>query len=181
MELIIYIIFIISVLSFISLAPWVPTKNSDLDRINKIIKLKQAEKLLEMWTGTAKVSLYLASQNKDSYITGIELSPFFYLISKLRVYFSGLDNIEIIYWNALKLDLENYDAIYVFWLPETVTNKVFPKIKHIKNKNFRFISYCFKMTNTYFKETKHKTENKYAIYEYSPPPNPLPIKEGENR
>lgn len=161
-----YILFFISVFSFISLAPWVPTRGNDLKRINDIVKLKPGEKFLEMWCWTSKVSLYLAENNKNSEIVWIELSPLFYLISKIKVFFSWLKNIKIIYWNALNLDLETFDVIHVFWLPETVTEKIFPKINKITNTNFRFISYCFKMTNEYFNETKHKSEKKLAIYEY---------------
>lgn len=166
LELIIFIFFTISVLSFVSLAPWVPTRPSDYKRVNNIVKLKDGERFLEMWCGIGGVSFFLAKNNKNAHITGIELSIFLYLISKIRLFFSPLKNIDIKFWNALKLDLSKYDVLYCFWLPETVTKKVFPKIKNIKNKNFRFISYCFKMTNNYFNETKHKPENKYAIYEY---------------
>lgn len=167
LEILFFIIFIISIFSFISLAPWVPTRWNDLERINDVIKLKPWEKFLEMWCWTAKVSLFMAKNNPNSNIIGIELSPLFYLISKIRVFFSNTKNIKIIYWNALKLDLEKFDVIYVFWLPETVTQKVFPRINKIKNKNFRFISYCFKMTNDYFKETRHKPINRNSIYEYN--------------
>jgi len=166
LEFIIYIIFIISVFSFISLAPWIPTRWDDLERLNDILKLQKWEKFLEMWCWNAKVSFYLAKNNPETSIVWIELSPFFYIISKIRVYFSGIKNMNIIYGNALNLDLSEFDVIYVFWLPETVTKKVFPKLSKINNKNFRFISYCFKMTNDYFKEKKYKPSQKYAIYEY---------------
>lgn len=165
-EIILILIFIVSVASFLSLAPWVPTKKSDYKRIDDIIKLKPWEKFLEMWCWTSWVSLFIAKNNPHSKIIGVELSPFFYLISKLRILFSWLKNIEIKYWNALKLNLENYDIIYVFGLPETVTKKIFPKLSKIVNKKFRFVSYCFNMTNSYFKETKYKKDWVYAIYEY---------------
>lgn len=167
LEIIIFILFTISVLSFLSIAPWVPTRNNDLDRINKIIQLKKWEKFLEMWCWNAKVSLYIAKNNPDCSIIGIELSPLFYLISKIRVLISWWDNIQIIYWNALKYNLSQFDIIYVFGLPETVSQKIFPKLSQINNINFRFISYCFKMTNSQFIETRHKIENRFAIYEYS--------------
>ncbi len=166
LEILLFIIIMTTMLSFISLAPWVPTKKKDLIRINKILKLKKWEKFLEMWCWTAKVCLYIAKNNPDSQIIWIELSPLFYTISKIKIFLSRTKNINIIYGNALKLNLENYNIIYIFGLPETITKKVFPKISKIKNKNFRLISYCFKMTNDYFKETKHKTENRFAIYEY---------------
>lgn len=164
--IIFYMVFITSVISFISLAPWVPTFKKDLSRINKILKLEKKEKFLEIWCWTSWVSLFIAKNNPDSFITGIELSPFFYMISKIRIYFSWLKNIKIIYWNALNTNLENYDAIYVFWLPESITNKIFPKISNNKNKKFRFVSYCFQMKNNYFQEKKYKTEGDFAIYKY---------------
>lgn len=164
--LILFIIFFISIYSFFSLAPWVPTLKKDLEKINKILLLKDNEKFLEMWCWTLRVSLYVAKNNPESFITGIEFSPFFYLISKIKVFFSWLKNIEVKFWNALNLDLEKFDAIYVFWLPETITNKIFPKLSKTKNKNFRFVSYCFQMQNDYFKENKYKEKNRYAIYQY---------------
>lgn len=166
-EILFYLFIFVAFISFFSLAPWVPTRKDDLDRIYDIVELSPGESFLEMWCGTAKVSIFMAKNNPDSFITWVELSPFFYFISKIRVYFSWLDNIKIIYGNALKLDLSRFDAIYVFWLPETVSLKVFPQIKDIKNKNFRLVSYCFKMTNNHFKEKKYKTEGKYAIYKYN--------------
>lgn len=165
-QLILVIIFIISAISFFSLAPWVPTKRSDLERINNIINIKPWEKFLEMWCWTASVSIYIAKNNPYSFITWIELSPLFYIISRVRLYISGINNIEIKYWNALNLVLEDYDIIYIFGLPETIIKKVFPKLSKIVNKDFRFISYCFKMTNNYFKETKYKNEWINTIYKY---------------
>jgi len=165
-KLLFFLVFLIIVFSFFSLAPWVPTRKNDLKRIFDIVSLKEWEHFLEMWVWTAKVSLYMAKNNPKSFVTWIELSPFFYILSKIKVYLSWVKNIEIKYWNALNLDLKKYDVIYVFWLPETITKKIFPKIKGIENKNFRFISYCFKMNNDYFVEKIFKEEGKNAIYEY---------------
>jgi len=165
-EIIAFLCIIVSVFSFFSLAPWFPTDMKDLERILDVIKLKKNEQLLEMGCGTASVSLALARNHPDAHIVGIELSPFFYLISKIRGKISGLKNIEILYGNALHLDLSVFDVIYVFGMPKTVTEKLFPKIFQIKNQNFRCISYCFKMTNNLFEETKHKIEKRNSIYEY---------------
>jgi len=128
-HILLWMIFIISIISFFSLAPWVPTRTSDLKRIQKLIKLKPKENFLEIWCGTAKVSLYIAKENPESFITGIELSPLFFLISKIKILCSRQKNIRIIYWNAFKKDLSLYEVLYVFWLPETVTEKLFPKLE----------------------------------------------------
>lgn len=166
LELVLLMIFIIWVFSFFSLAPWVPTKNTDLERINKIIDLKENENFLEIWCWTARVSIFLAKQNKNSKIIWIELSPYLYFISKIKAYFLGQKNLKIIYWNALNLKIEKYDAIYFFWMPETVIKKILPKISKIQNPKFRFISYCFQMKNDYFLEEKYKPEGKLTIYKY---------------
>lgn len=168
LEITIYIIFVISVFSFLSLAPWLPTKNSDLERINSILKLKPKEKFLEVWCWTSRVSLYLAKKNPESEIVGIELSPFFFIVSKLKVLFNPLKNIKILYWNALNHNFHDYDVVYVFWLPETLKNKLLPKLKKELNLKSRFISYCFKMENIFFKEKKYKEEDILnSIYVYT--------------
>lgn len=164
--LIFYTVFIISVLSFLSLAPWVPTRKQDLERINNVVKLKKWENFLEIWCGTARVSIFIAKHNPESQVIWIELSPFLYLVSKIKVSFSRLNNIEIIYWNALKIYYSKYDVLYVFWLPETLKNKLFSKLKSEMKKWSRFVSYCFKMENDYFIEEKHKKDKQNNIYEY---------------
>lgn len=124
LEIIIFIAIIVSVFSFFSLAPWFPTDSEDLERILDIIQLKKGERVLEIGCGTASVSLALARHHPEAHIVGIELSPFFYLISKIRTQMSSLKNIEIIYGNALHLDLSLFDVIYIFGMPKTVTEKL---------------------------------------------------------
>ena len=167
-ELAIAIVFALSVFSFASLAPWVPTSSLDLERIREIVRLGAGERCLEMGCGTAQVSLYLARHHPEASVTGVELSPLWYLIAKIRARLSGLPNVDIRYGNALSWDLREFDAIYVFGLPATVTDDVFPRIDGLQNPRFRLISYCFPMTNGYFQETRHKIAGQYAIYEYRP-------------
>ena len=167
MLLLVCILVLLSVLSFLSLAPFVPTRSSDLDRIAWFLRLKKWEKFLEIWAGTAKVSIFLGKKFPESQITGIELSPLFYAISKIRVFFFGTKNVEIIFWDALKRDLSQYDVLYVFGLPETITKKLFPKLLKELWEKSRLFSYCFEMTNDIFLQIKHKESiDLLAIYEY---------------
>lgn len=170
MELLKYIFilfFFISIFSFFSLAPWVPTKKSDLFRINEILKLKEWEKFLEIWCWDARVSIFIAKNNPNSKIIWVEFSPLFYLISKIKVFFSWFKNIEIIYWNALKMDLLSYDSIYIFWLPNTIKDKLFPFFDNKIKENFRIISYCFRTENNYFSEEVFRTEKELPIFLYN--------------
>lgn len=165
-EFILFILFIVSVFSFFSLAPWLPTKKTDYKRINDILKLQKSEHFLEIWCGTAGVLLYVAKNNPNSTITGIELSPLFFILSRIRVALSRYNNITILYGNALKIDFKQFDAIYIFALPETITKKIVPKLSQIIDRKFRMVSYCFQMKNSIFIEKKYKPIGSYSIYEY---------------
>ena len=63
--IILYIFFLIFIFSFFSLAPFVPTRTSDLKRVNKISDLKDNQNFLEIWFWTAKVSFYLAKRKQQ--------------------------------------------------------------------------------------------------------------------
>lgn len=167
-HLVLYVLFFIAAFSFFSLAPWVPTKSSDLERIHWILSLKKWERFLEIWCGTAKVSAYLAKQNPESNITWIELSPLLYIYSKIKAFFSWANNLNIMYWNALKIDFSKYDSLYVFGLPDTISQKLQPKlITELKN-NAKFYSYCFKMTWDSFEQIIHKEQPTLnTLYEYT--------------
>lgn len=162
-----FFLFILSVFSFFSLAPWCPTRKIDFSRINQVMKLKKWERLLDMWCGDSRVGIYLAQHNPEAHIVGIELSPILYIVSKIRVWFSGLHNIKIIYGNALNLELKSYDVIYIFWLPETVSEKVAPRLKNRVKESMRFISYSFRMTNDFLEEKKYMHKDQSNIYEYT--------------
>lgn len=168
LQIIFIIIFWGLICSFISLAPWVPTKKSDLERIHKLLHLQKWQKFLEIWCGTAQVSLYVANKFPKAEVIGIELSPILYVFSKIRVFFSGQKNISIIFWNALHLDFSKYDVLYVFGLPETISQKLFPKLEYWLKENAYLLSYCFQMKNNAFIEEKFKEKAEWnSIYKYS--------------
>lgn len=165
--LILSLIALVSVFSFLSLAPFVPTRTSDLDRIARIIDLKKWERFLEIGAGTAKVSLFLAKKYPDATIVWVEFSPLFYLISYLRVLFSWQKNICILFGDALKMDISAYDVLYVFWLPETITTKLAPKLMENMGTNARMYSYSFKMSDDRFVEKRYKESPELlSVYEY---------------
>ena len=89
-----------------------------------------------------------------------------YIISRIKVHLSGQKNIKIVYGNALKIDFSKYSVVYIFGMPETMTKKLFPKLKKKVNKDFRLISYCFPMKNDFFEEKIYSEKNRNSIYEY---------------
>jgi len=152
----------------VSLAPFVPSFNKDLNRINKAVKLKPWENFLEIWSGSARVSMNIAKNNPDNEIYAIELALPLYLYSIIKNKFFWYKNLKIMFGNALKLDFSNYDIIYIYGLIETVNNIIKPKIlKEMKEKAV-FISYVFSIKKWDYEYKLDKpTEKDLPIHIYS--------------
>lgn len=170
MEIFYFAVFItfLGFFSFLSLAPFVPTKNKDLERVAKIAGLKKWETFLEIGCGTAKVSIFLAQYYPENTIIWIEFSPFLYLYSKIKSYFYHLPNLKIVYGNALNLDFSQYDVFYLFGTPDSLKEKIIPKFKTQAKQKARLLSYCFCLENSWLIEKKYKeSEMDLSVYEYS--------------
>jgi hypothetical protein len=64
------------------------------------------------------------------------------------------------------VDFSKYDVVYVYGMPETLTKKLFPRLKERVGEKFRLISYCFPMKNDFFEEKIYSEKNRNSIYEY---------------
>ncbi len=167
MENIFFIVLFFWFLWFFSLAPFVPTRKTDLERIAKITHLQDNQTFLEIGCGTAKVSIFMAKYYPNNTIVWIELSPFLYIFSKIKAFFSWQKNLKIIYWNALHYDFSQYDIFYIFWTPTSLKDKIIPKFKQEAKENARLLSYCFSFENSWLPEKKYKeNENELSVFEY---------------
>lgn len=161
------LLFIILCFWFFSLAPYVPTKASDLERINKILNLSPWQTFYEIWCWDWRVSHYIAKNNPNKQVTWVEYSPLFYVISKFRTFLSPLSNLHIIYANALKSDFSKPDVFYVFWLAESLEHKLRPKFQKELKSQARVISYVFEINWWKDKETVYKESSEVlSIYVY---------------
>ena len=126
-----------------SVAPYVPTKSTDIDRIDRILALQSWNKFLEIWPGDGRVIFTLATRHPNTHFTGIELSPLLYMFLKIRVWTYSLKNVTILFADALRHDISKYDAIYVFWTDTTVNTLIAPKINAELKGTGKFLSYGF--------------------------------------
>ena len=164
-ETIVLIILLCFWITAISLAPFVPTFGKDLERINKICDLKAGDNFVEIWCGTAKVSRFIALKNPNANIIWVELNFFLYLYSKLKTSIFWPKNLHIKFWNALKYDYHNTQVVYIFWVPKTVSWKIKDKVYKELPKNWKYISYVFKVENWEGKEVMRDfSEKQNSIY-----------------
>lgn len=133
------------IVSGFSLAPWVPARSKDLDRIHEVANLKPGDKLYEIGSGDGRVSFYLAKKNPHAQITGIEMSLPLYVFSRTKLIFSKQQNLQFKFGNALKKDLSPANVIYTFAMVESLNDKLKQKFLNELQKGSRIISYVFSM------------------------------------
>ncbi len=126
-----------------SFAPWVPTRTSDLERVQKIIQAKTAKRFLEFGCGDGRVSHYIAKHNPELHVVGIEFAFPMYVMAKIRQKMSPLPNLTIQLGSGFKKDFSQYDIIYMFGMPDSIAKKIIPKFKEQARPGTRLISYVF--------------------------------------
>ena len=122
-------------------APFLPT---DMKNVRKMIELadpKPGETVMDLGSGDGRILLEAAKTG--ALCVGIELNPFLYVWSKLRVAFSKYKNIEIHrqdLWSTRLYDVEVLTLFFIAFRME----KLGKKIKQEMVPGTRVISYGFR-------------------------------------
>lgn len=166
---IIAIIILVSIVyAWSSLAPWAPTRVKDLKHVNKIANLKENEVFLEMGCGNARVCSYIAKQNPQAKVIGVELALIFFLLSRFRVLLFGPKNLKIVFGDALKYDISKVDVIYTYALIKTLNHQIKDKVEKEMKPGARLISYAFSLKQWNGSKESYKPEEKApAIHVYT--------------
>ena len=152
----------------LSLAPWVPTRKKDFERVNRCAALKKGETFIEVGCGDARVCTYIAQKNPEAKVIGIELSWVMYVLSLMQVKLSTVKNVKILHANALKFDLSDADVVYFYALHDTFNLRLKPKLLKELKKGARIVSYAFSLDDWPGKYTKDKpTKKDGAIHVYT--------------
>lgn len=149
----------------LSLAPWVPTRKKDFERINTFIGLKEGERLYELGCGDGRVSHYLAKRNPQAKIVGIEISPLLFALAKIRLLLSPLPNLRFIRANLFAIDLSDGDVFYTFGMHGALT-KLHERLAHQAGKPARLISYAFHLPGHEPTHTNGKRGHQTLLFEY---------------
>lgn len=170
LETIVLLLIIISVYGFArgatSLAPWVPTNRKDYKRINTILLSSQGKKFIDLGCGSAGLLVYLAKNNPQVYFVGVEIAFPLFLFAWMRVKLAGLNNIKILYQDLFRVNLTNFDIIFVYGYPRSIKKRLTEKIKgEFKSKGI-ILSYVFKFHELKLKQIDKPTDKDLPIYIY---------------
>jgi len=135
----------------------------------KLANLKKGDIFYDLGCGNGQVLIEAAKMGAKA--TGFEISPYYYLLSKIRVFFWKSFNIlrclqafrikshiEIRFMNIKKADLSKADVIYCYLLPKILNEINF-------RKNQRVVSIGFPVRK--LKPIKTKIFKSHPIFIYS--------------
>ncbi len=151
--------------SVLSFAPWVPSRNRDLDRIFKLADLKPGQTFYDLGCGDGRIVIYAAKNFKVKAI-GLEISLLFYLICKIKQVLNKQSDIEFKFKNLYKENLASADVVYFFGIPHTLDKQFCEKLKKELKPKAKVISYSFKLHGWEPKIIDKPSEKDLPIYLY---------------
>ncbi|QSA99077.1 class I SAM-dependent methyltransferase [Methylococcus sp. EFPC2] len=85
-------------------------------RLQELLPRQEGIRFIDLGCGLGGLVAYLASVRQDSYICGVESAPLPWLISRIRLL--GRRNAAIRYDDIRRMNLADYDVVYVFLSPD---------------------------------------------------------------
>jgi len=129
-------------------APVVYSKETVIIKAFKSVGLKSGQLVADLGCGNAR-SLIIATKKFGAKGIGIEVSPFYYVLAKLNISFSGESkNIKIKFgdFRTHKKDFENTDVVFLY-LFDKIIAKIEPWIFKSVKPHAKIISLTFPFKN----------------------------------
>ena len=153
-----------------SLAPWLPSRGRDLQRIAEFVNPEPGQSVIDLGSGDARVVTHLAKEFPDATVHGVELALPMYVWGYLRNVLAGNPaNVQLRYGNVLHTDLSDIDIVYVFGTPQSLQKKLKEKFIQELKPTARIISYTFSMKGWDPVEVSKPNDKSFSIYEYRVP------------
>lgn len=125
-------------------APWWRTSKKTAIKMCHLAKVNKNDIVFDLGSGDGE-SLIVASNEFGARGVGIEIDPLRFIVSKLRIKFSGLSNkIKIKKANFFDEDLSKATVVFVYLVPKTL-KKLKPKFLKELKSGTRIVSFRYNM------------------------------------
>ena len=148
-----------------SLAPWVPCRGRDVQRVVELVNLKPGEIFYELGCGDGRIVTAVNKRYHGKAI-GLELAVMMYVAAKIRQFFNWDKNLQIKYKNLFKEDLSGADVVYVFGMPFSLKERLRGKLEKELKPGARVISYVFPIAGWEPVKIDKPTERDLSVYLY---------------
>lgn len=147
-----------------SFAPWVPTRQKDVERILRLANLKSGECFYDLGCGDGR-TVFAAARAAGTKAIGVELALPMYIVCLVGKLVRR-SPARFFWRNLFKINLSEADVIYVFGMPKKLTERFTAKIQQECRPGTRVLSYVFPI-QAWTPETIDKPlENDMVIYRY---------------
>lgn len=159
------IVYLVSILiSWLKGAPYVPTRNRDIQEILSKITIQKNSYFLELGCGDGRV-IRTAEKQYAMKGKGVDINPVLIFWAKLKTYFQNITTLEFTVEDVQKTDLSKADIIYIFLFPQLV-ERMKEKIQTETKNNVIIISHGFKIPFLEKSLSATHQGNKFTTYYY---------------
>lgn len=100
-------------------APWWPTPGRTVKKMLELARIKPGEKVYDLGSGDGRIIIEAALRYR-AHATGIEIDPFRYLYTQLRILRWRLrDRVNVLLGNFFYKDLSDADVVTIYLLQDT--------------------------------------------------------------
>jgi SAM-dependent methyltransferase len=153
-------------LSSLSLAPWLPTRKEDFERICRLAQLRPGEIFYDLGCGTGGLLAH-AGRNYGVRAIGLELSLPLCLICRARRMFGRAGGARFKFKNLYRENLAKADVVYLFAQSRRkLRGALLEKLKKELKPGARVITYVFPIAEWIPDAVDKPGKNDLAIYKY---------------
>ncbi len=128
-----------------SLIPFVPVRKEVLNKIVSALELKEDSTLYDLGCGDGRVLLEALKSNPNISCIGVEISPFPFMLAKIKKLLNSSKNIYILYGNFYKTNISEASHIFLYLFPEAM-DKLLPKFEKELKVGSRVVSCDFEFS-----------------------------------
>ena len=143
---VVIIVFISKMGPMLTGAQYVPTPMNTARRMLKLAEVKRGEAVYDLGSGDGRL-LLIAAQEFEAKAIGVEIDPFRYGLTCLKIKWLGLgDAVQVKRGNLFDVDLREADVVILYLLPKA-NAKLAPKLLRELKPTARVVCHAFPIPN----------------------------------